>query len=531
MYAQYGLGNPSFCNTMPFGPTAGPGFGNFGMTQQMLGSPFGMPQGYGMQNQLQQMMMMLQTMMMFQQMQMQGGGMGQGNFYPPMPQPFGPMCPGSGFPPFPPQPYFQGPQPGFGNQPGFGGGFGGGYGGFGGPQPGPFRPGFPPPFPNNPPPFPNNPTPPAPPRPNVGPKPATPPAPRPQPRPLTSQQWQTSLRGNPEALRSYNAMTPEQRATVDRLGMNHPAERGGADPNFLTIMGNGRLMNRDRQGQTTLQHLDTLDRQRVPAEVDKPTAYRELVSNLAEPGRISQFRRGTCAPTSVQYQHARQQPSDYARVTAGLLSERGEVRMNNGDMLVRNRSGLAPDDSQRTSVDRIYQSSMMEYGNGDRLTYDNARDKHINADGSVSHGGMYENEKTRSLDAITGTRHEAQGYDANRPGLFGIRRFALDRDMQHELREGRFPAVSMVWDTNPGARDANHALTVERIQGDYIYLRNPHGVEENGQGSGPPREVVPGQPGLVRMRKDDFYSRVYSVTEQQDDRNFASRWWDRVTNS
>lgn len=523
MYAQYNLGNPWFCNTMPFGPSMGGGFGNFGMTQQMLGCPFGMPPGFGMQNQMQQMIMMMQTMMMFQQMQMQmGGGMGPGNFYPPMPQPFGPMCPNTGFPPFPPQPYFQGPQPGFGGpQPGFGGpqpGFGGPQPGFGGPPP--FQPGF------NPPPFPGfHPAPPPPPKPNV----VAPPPPRPQPKPLTAEQWQTSLKGNKTALTAYNAMTPEQRATVDRLGMRHPAETGGADPNFLKIMGNGRLTNRDRQGQTTLQHLDQLDRQKVPSQVDKPTAYRELVANLAEPGIISQRDRGTCAPTSVEYQHSKNQPSDYARVVTGLLSEKGEVRMNNGDTLVRNASGLGHDNSGRTSVDRIYQSSMMEYGNGDKLTYNNATDQHIKADGTVSHEGMFSGEKQRSLHAVTGQAQEITGYDNNKTGIFGIKRFTLERDMQHELREGRNPSVSMVWDTNPGARDRNHALTVDRIDGDYVYLRNPWGVTEDGKGNGPPREVVPGQTGQVRMRKDDFYARLNEVTERQDDRSFVGRWYDRIT--
>ncbi len=509
MYAQYNLGNPSFCHNTPFGPSAGGGYGNFGMTQQMLGSPFGMPPGFGMQDQMMQMMQVLQTMMMFQQMQMMGGGMGQGNFYPPMPQPFGPMCPHTGFPPFPPQPY--GPQPGYGGpQPGYGGprpGYGGPQPGFGGPQPG-FggpRPGFCPP-------------------PQV-----KSPAPRPEPRPLTAQQWQTSLRGNAGALRAYNAMTPEQRASVDRLGRAHPAEAGGADPNFLKIMGNGRLLNRDRQGQTTLQHLEQLDRQRVPSQVNKPAAYRELVANIAEPGIISQRQRGTCAPTSIQYQHANKQPSDYARVTAGLLSEKGEVRLNNGETLKRNASGLAPDDSQRTSVDRIYQSTMMEYGNGDRLTYNNATDKHMNADGTESHKGMYPNEKLRTINAVTGQKHEVEDFGGS--GMFGIRRFTTERDMQRELREGRNPSVSMVWDTNPGARDRNHALTVERIEGDYVYLRNPHGIDEDGKGSGPPREVVPGQTGQIRMRKDDFYGRLNNVTEREDDRNFVSRWYDRLTNN
>jgi len=269
----------------------------------------------------------------------------------------------------------------------------------------------------------------------------------------------------------------------------------------------------------------------VPAGVNKPTAYRELVGNIAEPGNTNQRDRGTCAPTTVEYIHAKNQPSDYARTVTGLFSEKGDVRLRNGDTLHRNASGLGPDNSGRTSVDRIYQSSMMDYADGDKMTYDNARDKHINADGSVAHSGMYTNEKRKSMEAVTGEGHESTGYDDKKFGFFGLKRFTLERDMMHELQEGRNPNVSMVWDKNPGARDTNHALSVDRIDGDYVYLRNPWGDNEKGGSNGPPREVVDPKTGLVRMKKDDFYERLNSVTERKDDRNLASRWWDRIAGS
>ncbi len=524
MYAQYNLSNPSFCNNMPFGPSFGGG-ANFAMTQQMLGSPYGMPPGFcGMQNQMQNMMMMLQTMMAFQQMQM-GGGMGPQNFYPPMPMPFGNNCPCTNFPPFPPQPYC--PQPYYGPppQPYYGPPpqpFNNGPQPF--PQPGPFpQPSpfpKPAPFPQPFPPFNNGPTP-----------PITPPVPKPAPKPLTSAQWQTSINGNPAASQSYKALTPEQRAQVDRLGMAHPAAAGGADPNFLKILGNGRLMNKDRQGATTLQHLDQFDRQKVAPGLDKAEGYRELVGNIAEPGNTNQRARGTCAPTTVEFVHAKNQPSDYARTVTGLFSEKGEVRMNNGDTLKRNASGLPADNSGRTSVDRLYQSSMMDYADGDKITYDNQKDQHLKADGTKSHSGMFLNEVNRSMAAVTGENASTKGYDPNRPGIFGIRRFALDRDLQHELKEGRNPSVAMVWDKNPGARDASHALAVTKMDGDYVYLRNPWGNDEKGGSNGPPREVVDPNTGLVRMKKDDFYAHLQGVTSKEDDRNLAGRWWDRITGS
>ena len=135
------------------------------------------------------------------------------------------------------------------------------------------------------------------------------------------------------------------------------------------------------------------------------------------------------------------------------------------------------------------------------------------------------------MAAVTGENASTKGYDPNRPGIFGVRRFALDRDLQHELKEGRNPSVAMVWDKNPGARDASHALAVTKMDGDYVYLRNPWGNDEKGGSNGPPREVVDPNTGLVRMKKDDFYAHLQGVTSKEDDRNLAGRWWDRITGS
>ena len=133
------------------------------------------------------------------------------------------------------------------------------------------------------------------------------------------------------------------------------------------------------------------------------------------------------------------------------------------------------------------------------------------------------------MTALTGARPDTPGSDTKNNGILGIKRLNMASDMMHELKEGRNPHVRMLWDKNPGARDANHALSVDRIDGDYVYLRNPWGNDEKGGGNGPPREVVDPKTGLVRMKKDDFYSRLNEVTERKDDRGLVTKWWDRVT--
>lgn len=407
-----------------------------------------------------------------------------------------------------------------------------------GPRPGPFHGPGPDPF--------NGPRPN--PRPCPAPKPNPNPGPNPfnggiggllgglrPPRPLTSEQWQTALRGNARANQAYQRMTPEQRAQVDRLAMNNPSQNGQANPDVMALLSNGTMAARDRQGQTTLQHLTTFSNQRTAQGLNREQGLRELMHTLADPGTIAQRNRGTCSPTSIEYSHARRQPADFARTMTGLFSESGQVRLANGETMTRNASGVAADDSNRSSIDRVYQSTMMDFGNG-TADYNNATDTHSvrrgvrpTASGSYTSGsGLADVDAARARSAVFGEAHTATGLSTN-GGISGIRRFTTDRDLQRELREGRQPQISMSWNPNPNAQHSSHAVVIERMDDNYVYLRNPWGNGDTGGNDGPPRTVVDAQRGIVRMTKDDFYARIQGTVTRQDDRSFVGRWYDRIT--
>lgn len=89
----------------------------------------------------------------------------------------------------------------------------------------------------------------------------------------------------------------------------------------------------------------------------------EVIRNIANPGRITQGLKGTCAATCVEIYLAEREPIEYARLCAGLVSPTGQVKLRNGDVFSRDEEVLAPDEHEfrRSPMSRIFQVACMEY--------------------------------------------------------------------------------------------------------------------------------------------------------------------------
>lgn len=89
----------------------------------------------------------------------------------------------------------------------------------------------------------------------------------------------------------------------------------------------------------------------------------EVIRNIANPGRITQGLKGTCAATCVEIYLAERDPIEYARLCAGLVSPTGKVELRNGDLFSRDEDVLAPDEHEyrRSPISRIFQVACMEY--------------------------------------------------------------------------------------------------------------------------------------------------------------------------
>jgi hypothetical protein len=129
----------------------------------------------------------------------------------------------------------------------------------------------------------------------------------------------------------------------------------------------GGLSRRDAEGGALLATLRRVALDPVaPALEARPGRVRllgELIRTLAEPGRINQGLKGTCAVTCVESWLAETAPAEYARIVAGLFAPDGTVKLQNGEPLVRDQSRLlwSEREAGRSPVSRMFQAAAMDY--------------------------------------------------------------------------------------------------------------------------------------------------------------------------
>ena len=326
-----------------------------------------------------------------------------------------------------------------------------------------------------------------------------------------------AIKKDPAAYTAFGRLSPEDQRLFLQLCNQVPASRGGGmlggitaqltggiSPDLLKLLKSGKLTQKDSKGNTLLQNLAGLAGQTMGPRLDKGQVLYELVRQLADPGRIRQGNRNTCGPATLEHLQASTDPAEYARIVAGLTSEKGEVELRGGETLKRDRGSLAPDDSRRSNISRLYQSAMMELANGEN-EYDNRTDVSTR-ENDETYTGLYQDEMERALDQTLGDK-------------FDFHRTTGAQDTEAKIRkalsQGGFVPVLMNW--SPDTREwGGHYLVVTGMTENSVILRNPWGSGDVGQ-NGPERELLDHQ-GTVEMSKSDFLARVsYIALPKEDD--------------
>lgn len=315
----------------------------------------------------------------------------------------------------------------------------------------------------------------------------------------------SQLRGNERIWNIYQRLKPEEKRKFMSLAIklytpgNDGNSSGSVEPALLSLLSDNKLFDRDSEGTTLLDNLSLMAGQEFAEGLEGNNILRETIRNTGDPERIHQGYgeqgKGTCTVTTMEYMNAAQYGSEYVRIISGLTGREGRVQLRNGDMMERDEDTINDDGSNRSPVSRIYQASMMEYANG-ILNYNNLSDRH--SDGT---GGLNVSQLNRALNAILPYESTSRRYRA------GMRDIA-EREIMEALRQGRFVPVGLEWGGDDGT-PGGHKLLLERIEGDFVYLRNPWGSEERGdrRGDEPEREVV-GRGGHIRMTVEEFFRRL-----------------------
>ncbi len=283
----------------------------------------------------------------------------------------------------------------------------------------------------------------------------------------------------------FRALSPEQRAQAIELfeAADYRGQGHLLDLSKRTVNGKPALLDKDADGVALVERLHSLatkplNEQLAKNGYDREDVLRSMLQECASPGQINQDGHNTCTATTWQYMLCDQNPAEYARLMEGLLTGDGNVGMQGGETLVLEKDSLAKDSSNGRSVtERVFQSAMMEFANGDKKSYSTTDDL---SRGKVfglfekTNGGLYADEQVRGLEA-----------------LFG-------RDFTHKTKDliplltERSPTdtyVRMDWGED---KKGGHAVVVTRVEDGRVYFRNPWGPTGDRVGTNyenPPRRL------------------------------------------
>lgn len=144
----------------------------------------------------------------------------------------------------------------------------------------------------------------------------------------------------------------------------------------------------------------------APPLLDAPGRVRllgDLLRNLADPPRINQGFKGTCAVASVETWLAETQPAEYARVVAALASPGGLAPLRLHGEIRRDEEHLEWHDAEarRSPVSRLFQVAAMEFAYPD-LDYCNLADSHHTDCGDNTGTGIGLDAFDRLLEGLSG---------------------------------------------------------------------------------------------------------------------------------
>jgi len=308
------------------------------------------------------------------------------------------------------------------------------------------------------------------------------------------------------------------------------------DPRVSAMLEMGLFSDNDSQGKSLMENLNALKNQKFHQGIDGNQVYQEVLDTLSNPLLVNQGNKATCGATIPQYKLVKENPAEYVRLLSGITGQSGSVQMRNGDSLALNQSALSEDGSYRSMTDKLFQSSLMEYGKDD-LRYNNTTDKHYQADKIDNSGILYTNDIfgtkapksltagniTKVMDALLPYESELKFYmhsDENKAATDKV-----EQEMKSSLQSGYSVPVGIYWTpTGKGGDHAAHQLTVESIQEDKVILRNPWGQGDDGSTSqGLPRQLLTDQNGqhggMIAIDKDLFFEKMFSYEIRKGNEN------------
>lgn len=332
---------------------------------------------------------------------------------------------------------------------------------------------------------------------------------------VRSRPYEPTSRMTKGQTEAYGKLSAQQRESFDKVFF---ASNRLGQVAFSKLLEDGRLVSSKdlRKGETLLSHLDRLATQPVASGLDRMNLLSGLLEQAENPGTIAQGARGTCTVTTVEYMLAKRSPSEYVRLVTDLASVSGQAVLANGKTVSREAGTATRDDSGRSDASRLFEASMMEYGNG-FLDYSNEKDKHgvggkAFLPGGLKNGGVAKvlagvfNEPWRAIDAVP---------VIGQVPFSSVGSTHLFKELESHVKKGQQVPIGMDWRSKGEWRPAGHEVLVTKIEQDRVYFRNPWGAWDTPgtvtDGTEGPVRRIEDNNGLESMPADEFRRRLRGI--------------------
>jgi hypothetical protein len=259
----------------------------------------------------------------------------------------------------------------------------------------------------------------------------------------------------------FREASPEEQARVLALAV----KTGEAGTQSLARMCDttGILSHTDVKGGNVLSNFEAM------AASKDPNVRRTLMATMADvanPERIWQGDSPTCTVTSMQYELAKADPPEYARIMSGLALK-GEVTMAGGGTLTATKTDLSPaalNRQRRTVSEAVFQDAAMEFANGAEK-YDTKNQRSVRADGT-SHNGLKGDQIREMVAQLSGQPYQRYEIDDDSSAARFANKLSansgLNQPVLIDLDYGKF----------------NHCVAFDHIANGNVYYRDP----ETGRG-------------------------------------------------
>jgi hypothetical protein len=261
----------------------------------------------------------------------------------------------------------------------------------------------------------------------------------------------------PEWRRTLGTYTPTER-TPAAVALGQLADRPLGAAALMRLAISGRL-NAPASGSgapSLLASIAFITRQPLVKGLDRAQLLEQLLGELDVPGRVTQGLKYTCESASAQILLAERDPSEYARLVAGLASQAGTVTLANGASIGRVPDWASHTDGWRSLPGRLLQPAFATYGNAP-LLYSNTKD--VNSAG-VS--GLTDAQMAKLLGALFAT-----------PFVY----FSPENSSKPRRMEVYRAAISAGWHVPAGVEwSTGHVILAEPEKRARVVIDNPYGV-------------------------------------------------------